>query len=122
MPDHYHVLLKPEKIEEYPQIIKSIKYNFSENFDAVGLANPTYADKKEKGIWQRRYHEHTIRDEEDLYNHCDYIHYNPVKHGLVQNAKDWEYSTFDKFVKRGNYDLNWGSIEDIKNVVELDYE
>jgi len=120
MPDHFHILLKPENIKDYPKIIKSIKYNFSDKFDVVGLASPTY--DKGKQIWQRRYHEHTIRDEDDLYKHLDYIHYNPVKHGLTQNVKDWEHSSFEKFVKRGNYELNRGSYEDIEKIKELDYE
>ena len=86
LPDHFHILLKPQNIKDYPRIIKSIKYNFSSHFNVVGLANPTYVNKKEKGIWQRRYHEHTIRDEDDLYKHLDYIHYNPVKHGHIKSG------------------------------------
>lgn len=78
--------------------------------------------KKEKDIWQRRYWEHTITSEQDLYNHLDYIHYNPVKHNYVQNVKDWEYSSFHKFVKMGYYAHNWGSCEEIKNIKDLCYE
>ena len=78
--------------------------------------------KREKGIWQRRYWEHTIRDENDLYHCLDYIHYNTVKHGYVNAVKDWKYSSFEKFVKLGCYELNWGNYNDIKNVVDLEYE
>lgn len=120
--DHFHILLKPKNIKDYPNIIKSIKYNFSNKFDAVGLASPTYIQKREKRVWQRRYHEHTIRDEDDLYKHLDYIHYNPVKHGLSQNVKDWEFSSFHKFVKMKNYELNWGTYEKVEKIKELDYE
>lgn len=122
LPEHFHILLRPKNIKDYPKIIKSIKYNFSINFDAVGLASPTYATKREKRIWQRRYHEHTIRDDEDLYNHLDYIRYNPVKHGHIKNVKDWEYSSFHKFVKMKNYDQNWGSCKDVEKIVQLNYE
>lgn len=122
LPEHLHILLRPKNIKDYPNIIKSIKYNFSINFSTVGLASPTYATKREKSIWQRRYHEHSIRDDQDLYKHLDYIHYNPVKHGLTQSVKDWEYSSFDKFVKLGNYEINWGTNKDIENIKELDYE
>lgn len=105
LPDHMHLILTPQKIEEYPKIIFAVKYHFSRNIDIGGLGNPPYNiskckhNKKEKGIWQRRYYEHTIRDEDDLYKHLDYIHYNPVKHGFVQNVKDWEFSSFHKFVE-----------------------
>ena len=81
-----------------------------------------YKNKREKGIFQRRYWEHTIRDEKDLNNQINYIHYNPVKHGYVKSVKDWEYSSFHKFVKKGLYDINWGSNTDIKEIIDLDFE
>lgn len=117
LPDHFHVLLKPKNIREYPKIISSIKHCFSRNFNAVGQVCPTY--DRGKLIWQRRYHEHTIRDEEDLWKHVDYIHYNPVKHEHVKCVKDWEFSSFEKFVERGNYETNWGSTEDVKHIEEM---
>ena len=67
---------------------------------------------REKGIWQRRYWEHQIRDDVDLQRHADYIHYNPVKHGLVSNVKDWPHSTFDKYVEHGMVDKNWGGYDE----------
>lgn len=128
LPDHMHLLLNPENIEQYPTIIFAIKYHFSKNINVGGVGTPPYAlskskiKKGEKGIWQRRYFEHTIQDEEDLNNHLDYIHYNPVKHGLSKCVKDWEFSSFSKFVKSNNYDENWGSSEDIEHIIDLDYE
>lgn len=128
LPEHLHMIMIPEKIEEYPKIIHAIKYSFTRNIQDGGIVIPPYKlsesklNKGDKGIWQRRYHEHTIRDEEDLYNHLDYIHYSPVKHRLVQNVKDWEYSSFEKFLKRGNYDANWGSSSDIEKIKDFDYE
>ncbi len=65
--------------------------------------------KGERAIWQRRYWEHAIRDERDLQNHIDYIHYNPVKHGLVSKVKDWHYSSFHQWVKGGHYQENCGA-------------
>ena len=123
LPDHIHVILKPENIEEYPKIITSIKYCFSKNY-SVGVETPTYGyvNKGEKGIFQRRFFEHTIKDEEELNNHINYIHYNPVKHGLVNKVKDWRYSSFHKFLKQGLYSNDWGSIDDIKNIKDLDFE
>ena len=81
-----------------------------------------YKNKREKGIFQRRYWEHTIRDENELNNHINYIHYNPVKHGYAKSVNDWEFSTFHKFVKNGLYDINWGSNTDIKEIIDLDFE
>lgn len=120
LPDHFHILLKPEKITDYPKIITSIKFYFSKRFNAVGQECPTY--KRNKNIWQKRYHEHTIRNDDDLNNHLDYIHYNPVKHEQTNNVKDWKYSSFHKFVKSKNYDLNWGSTNDVEKINELNYE
>lgn len=115
-PDHIHCIIKPLNIGEYPKIVKSFKYSFTRNFN-VGLVNPTY-----KKLWQNRYWEHTIRDENDFNLHLNYIHYNPVKHGLVNNVKDWKYSSFRKFVKQGLYEQNWGSSNDIKNIQDFDFE
>ena len=81
-----------------------------------------YKNKREKGIFQRRYWEHTITSEEELNNQIDYIHYNPVKHALVNQVKDWQYSSFHKFVKQGLYENDWGSTEDIKNIKDLSFE
>nr|WP_306304479.1 hypothetical protein [Methylogaea oryzae] len=63
---------------------------------------------RELAIWQRRYWEHQIRDEEDLRRHVDYIHFNPAKHGLVSQVADWPHSTFHRFVAEGIYPANWG--------------
>jgi len=61
----------------------------------------------ERGIWQRRYWEHTIRDDQDYARHVDYVHYNPVKHGYVARVCDWPYSSFHRFVAAGTYPLDW---------------
>ncbi len=123
LPDHIHIIINPQNIREYPKIITSIKYYFSKNYD-VGVETPTYGyvKKGEKGIFQRRYFEHTICSQEELNNHINYIHYNPVKHGYVRNVKDWEHSSFHKFVKGKFYDINWGSTNDIKNIKEMIFE
>jgi len=70
--------------------------------------------RREATIWQRRFWEHFIRDEEDLEHHLNYLHFNPVKHGLVKRVRDWEASTFTDFVKLGYYDLDWGGNYQIK--------
>ena len=115
-PDHIHCIIKPLNIKDYSKIVKSFKYSVTKNFN-VGLVNPTY-----KKLWQNRFWEHTIRDENDLNIHLDYIHYNPVKHKLVNNVKDWKYSSFHQFVKDSLYDINWGSVNDVENIKDLDFE
>jgi len=123
LPNHIHVILNPDNIIEYPKIITSIKYYFSKNYN-VGVETPTYGyiNKGEKGIFQRRYFEHTICSQDELNNHINYIHYNPVKHEYVQYVKDWEYSSFHKFVENNLYDINWGSSTDIENIKNLELE
>ena len=121
--NHIHMILNPKNIHEYPKIITSIKHYFSRHYD-VGVETPTYGyvNKGEKGVFQRRYFEHTICSQEELNNHINYIHYNPVKHGYVKNVKDWKYSSFHKFVEDKFYDNNWGSSADIENIKNLDFE
>ncbi len=123
LPNHIHMILNPNNIQEYPNIITSIKYYFSKNCN-VGVETPTYGyvNKGEKGVFQRRYFEHTICSQEELNNHINYIHYNPVKHGYVKNVKDWKYSSFHKLVEDKFYDKNWGSSDDIENIKNLDFE
>ncbi len=123
LPEHIHMILNPNNINDYPKIITSIKYYFSKNYD-VGVETPTYGyiNKGEKGIFQRRYFEHTICSQEELNNHINYIHYNPVKHGYVKSVKDWEYSSFHKFVENNLYDNSWGCTKDIENIKDLCFE
>ena len=123
LPNHIHIILNPNNIHEYPKIITSIKYYFSKHYN-VGVETPTYGyiNKGEKGVFQHRYFEHTICSQEELNNHIDYVHYNPVKHGYVKSVKEWEFSSFHKFVKEKFYDINWGSLNEIKNIENLDFE
>jgi len=126
LPNHFHIIIKPENIEEFSVIIGSIKRRFTKSLDEKFKdmdISESKIKRKEKGVWQRRFYEHLIRSEKDLHNHLDYIHFNPVKHGYIQNVKDWKYSSFKKFVNLGNYDINWGSFpDDIKHLEILNYE
>ena len=126
LPDHFHMILKPANIDEYPKIISLIKWHFAWNIDdryiMKNQLSQSNIKRKEKGIWQRRYYEHTIRNEESLYKHLDYIHFNPVKHNHIKNVKDWKFSSFYKFVNKGFYDINWGNMENIKHIQDLELE
>jgi len=74
---------------------------------AIGGGCRGSKEKGEYNVWQRRFWEHTLRDERDLQAHVDYIHYNPVKHGLVTRVGDWPYSSFHRFVRMGWLDADW---------------
>lgn len=123
MPEHLHMIIKLDNINDYPKIIYSIKYYFSRHVEIVKQElSESKIKKGEKGVWQRRYWEHTIRNEKDLYTHLDYIHFNPIKHNLVKSLKDYKYSTFNKFVKLGLYDENWCNFDDKNKIADLDFE
>jgi len=113
LPEHIHTIWKlPKNDVDYSKRWRVIKSNFSRNFSVDNKRSNSKFKKREKGIWQRRFWEHLIRDQTDLNRHIDYIHYNPVKHGLVKRVQDWEYSSFHKYVENGKLDRNWGSLVD----------
>ena len=118
LPDHLHMIIEPKDANEYPKIISYLKRKFTYLVNKNNeKKNDTFLSeskkkKRESNIWQRRYYEHTIRDEKDFNLHLDYIHYNPVKHHYVQNTKEWEYSSFDKYFKLGWYHENWCDFSD----------
>jgi putative transposase len=85
-----------------------IKHDFSCGLPGNPQTSRSKIARREKGIWQRRYWEHAIRDEADLSRHIDYIHFNPVKHRLVTRACDWPHSSFHRYVTRGFLPADWG--------------
>ena len=96
LPDHIHMVICPENADEYPRIIKSIKYYFSKHckLEEKTEQSTSRHKRKYKPIWQKRFYEHPIRDEKD-YDRClEYIRNNPIKHEYVTNEKDWLYSSF----------------------------
>jgi len=92
-----------------------IKSYFSRKCDGrhKNIPSRSRQNRKEQAVWQRPFWEHLIRDEHDFIWHVEYIHYNPVKHGLVKTPEDWEYSSFHRYVRDGLYDLKWGAGEDM---------
>ena len=102
LPDHFHMLIKPTGSSNFSQIMHSFKTNFAR------------AHKRSQGIsgslkfWQRRFWDHIIRDEADLFRHLDYIHYNPVKHQLVSKPENWDHTSFVLWRERGLYPDGWG--------------
>jgi len=123
--EHCHLIISAKNQGDIPKIIRIIKFNFSKNIPTQYLSDIelslSAAKRGEKGIWQRRYYDHIIRNEEDLYKHLDYIHYNPTKHYNIA-PKDWIHSSFNKFVKLGIYDFDWCNFNDKYQITKLDYE
>ncbi|MFN0316650.1 MAG: REP-associated tyrosine transposase [Burkholderiales bacterium] len=85
-----------------------IKAGFSRGLPKTEWRSAVRTARGERGIWQRRYWKYPIRDETDFRAHMDYVHFNPVKHGLVRCVTDWLYSTFHRLVRDGVYPPNWG--------------
>jgi len=106
LPDHLHAVWRlPEGDADFSRRWRDIKCAVSKD-----IAAPLN-HRREKLVWQRRFWEHAIRDVDDWRRHLDYVHFNPVKHGLARCAADWPYSSFLRCVERGWYDRNWGCDE-----------
>jgi putative transposase len=119
LPDHLHCIIElPPGDADFATRWALIKQRFSKSIPLTEHRNAARLRRAERGIWQRRYWEHLIRDDRDFSAHMDYVHFNPVKHGLVVRVADWAYSTFHKLVKQGVYPIDWG----LNWVDELPYD
>ena len=117
LPDHLHTVWElPTNDLNYSARWQRIKTAFTKTWRKSGGRMPTRSVsrqvKGEHAIWQRRFYEHTCRDEADLKRCVDYIHINPVKHGLVNCVQDWEWSSFHRYVEAGEYSIDWGNADD----------
>ena len=112
LPEHMHFIWTlPKESCDFSTRWRLIKSDFTRHWSPEGAVSERVSRvrKGEKDVWQRRFWEHLIRDEEDLRRHVEYVHYNPVKHGLVRSAAEWEDSSFMKYVRDGVYAMDWGS-------------
>ena len=108
LPDHTHcVWTLPPGDGDYSSRWKAIKIAFAKTLPRIERLSAVQERKGERGIWQRRFWEHTIRDDRDYAAHVDYVHINPYKHGLVQRVADWPYSSFHRYVAEGIYPSDW---------------
>ena len=108
LPDHLHaVLTLPEGDSDFPTRWRLIKARFSHALPPAERIGASRGAKRERGIWQRRYWEHMIRDGADFRRHVEYCHFNPVKHGLVARVRDWPWSSFHRYVRNGAYPVDW---------------
>jgi putative transposase len=120
LPDHLHCIWTlPAGDSDFSSRWHAIKSHFSKGLPKSEWLSKRRQAKGERGIWQRRFWEHVIRNQNDMNRHLDYIHFNPVKHGHVLNVGDWPYSSFHMYVEKGCYDGDWGAEPEI---MELDFE
>lgn len=115
LPEHMHCVISlPPGDSDYATRWRLIKTGFSRSLPITEERSTVRRRRGERGIWQRRYWEHLIRDDTDFRAHVDYVHINPKKHGLVEHVRDWPYSTFHRYVAAGVYPRDWaGGTEDI---------
>lgn len=110
--DHLHCIWRlPDGDSDFSVRWACIKKSFSQLWLAAGGhegdVSRARQEHRERGIWQRRFWEHTIRDQNDLTRHVNYIHYNPVRHGLAKCPHEWPVSSFHQWVKEGYYEADW---------------
>ncbi|MEX0914942.1 MAG: transposase [Wenzhouxiangellaceae bacterium] len=112
LPEHMHAIWKlPDGDADYAGRWRMIKARFSRTLPPSESISSSLVRRREKGIWQRRFWEHRVRDDADLQTHFDYIHFNPVKHGHCDRVIDWPHSTFHRWVAKGHYPADWGISE-----------
>jgi putative transposase len=108
LPDHLHAIWTlPDGDADFATRRRLIKSGFSHGLPRVERISASRAARAERGIWQRRYWEHTLRDEDDFARHLDYIHFNQVKHGRAIRVRDWPFSSFRRWVGLGAYPVDW---------------
>ena len=108
--DHSHVLMTPADDVDYSALWRLIKTSFTQRLlPALPAHDPARSGRRthERSVWQRRFYEHLIRGEGDRQRHVDYIHLNPVKHGLVDDPRAWAWSSIRCFIRRGWLDPAW---------------
>jgi putative transposase len=107
LPDHLHVVMTlPETDANFSLRWQQIKRRFTEAVTKAGASVVRHRNG-EHALWQRRFWEHTVRDERDFERHADYIHFNPVKHGLVSQVSEWPFSSFHRYVRNGLLPEDW---------------
>ncbi|MFG0336196.1 MAG: transposase [Maioricimonas sp. JB049] len=114
LPDHLHaVITLPQGDTNYSTRLRRLKSVFTRQWrfasGTEGAISPSRRRKGERGIWQRRFYEHAVRDEADLKRCVDYVHVNPLKHNLVEHVCDWPWSSFHRYMRSGEYPADWGN-------------
>lgn len=123
LPDHLHMLWRmPDDDTDFSTRIAALKKRFTRAYLREGGRDsdvpPGQVRHRLRGVWQRRFWEHTIRDAKDFRLHLDYIHANPMKHGLVDRPEHWPHSSFHRYVELGWYEPDWCGRVDLPGAVE----
>ena len=114
LPDHLHCIWTlPPGDTDFSRRWNLLKGHFSRVIAKGEHISPSRMKRRERGVWQRRFWEHCLRDQSDFNRHIDYIHWNPVKHGWVEQVAAWPHSSFHEYVARGVYPVDWGWDEDL---------
>ncbi len=117
LPDHFYLLIRTERgSDTFSAVMHSIKRNYTAKYKrAHSIAAPII-------LWQPRFWDHIIRDEDDLARHLDYVHWNPVKHGYVERPGDWPHTTFRQWAERGFYAQGWGEMGEPNSTSSMECE
>ena len=114
LPEHLHCVIElPKGDADFKTRWMLIKMLFSKAIPKTEYVSKIRQQRRERGIWQRRYWEHLIKNDADYAAHMNYVHINPVKHGLVTQVMDWPYSTFHRLVKMGVYPCDWAGGKEV---------
>ncbi|MDH3667032.1 MAG: transposase [Paracoccaceae bacterium] len=120
LPDHLHAIMRlPAGDSDFPLRWRYFKTLFVRSLPATEPIALNRQRRGERGIWQRRYWEHLIRDQRDFEAHLDYVHFKPITHGLVNRVRDWPHSSFHRYVKTGVLPIDWGG--DQSALVSVDW-
>lgn len=124
MPDHLHCIWRlPEGDGDYSKrwslIKRSVSITCADSYKKQKWLNGSKKKHRESTLWQRRFWEHQLRDQQDFNRHLDYIHYNPVKHGLCERADAWPYSTLHRYIKNGSYPQDWAILPEDDNDISF---
>lgn len=116
LPEHLHTIWQlPPGDCDFATRWRLIKSRFSRRVTRAEFVSPSRERKGERGIWQRRYWEHLIRNDDDYARHVDYIHYNPVKHGHCSQPANWPYSSFARWVEKGACPMDWAANVEVRD-------
>ena len=117
LPDHFHWLMRvDDETGNFSKVLHSVKRNFTLNFKRSHDIKDSFT------LWQGRFWDHVVRDEDDLNHHVDYVHWNPVKHDYVCRPGDWPHSSFQHWQERGYYAPGWGDGGEPEDIKKLDFE
>ncbi len=125
--DHFHLLCGiPNDDQDYSTRIRLIKRRFTHaylrNGGTEGETTQSRERRNVRGIWQKRFYEHTIRNQREYNQHVEYIHMNPVKHGLVSRPTDWPWSSLHRYIRQGLLEPDWFGSADLPGIGECDNE